>query len=356
MLYGYLSEAYVSSEYSKSDYSWQWHKIVEVDGKKYKIDCALMNKNIFYYKPYQTRIGFGRDNSILGIGQTEKTFEFQAMRNILLNAQYKVIEMSGNVYFTTDDATAAKALKGLNVFNLKNGSVLPQGIRTVDATPNAALSGMANLTESTDALMQKAVQSGDILTGETPPSGTALGTVQIISAEQRGFYDMRVEERMLFLNNMYDEFIIDDLLKMLKSKDSVIGEFTSNELLAIDNKMSEQAFSEQLVKNWGKSELRPRNLQELEQMKQMSKQMYYESKKDKGNLREILVKDMEMDDIEFNVELTATNEQRNVQQYVANANQIAQAMVAAQDNPTAMKMLMKSADALGVNEAELLYI
>lgn len=353
MLYGYLSEAYVSGSYDENSYSWQWHKIVDIEGVKYKIGSELMDKNIFYYKPYQTRIGFGRDKKILGIGQTEKTFEFQAMRNILMNAQYRVVEMAGNVFFSTDDATAAQALQGMSVFDLQNGTVLPANIRSVDVMPSSAFNGMSNLAQSTDEMMGKAVQTGDVMLGEVPPSGTALGTVQIVNAEARGYYDMRQEERMLFLNDLYDEFIIDDLLKEIEGQDSVVGQFTSDELLMIDRKLSEQAFSETLVKNWSKSELRPKNVEELNQMREMSKQMYYDTKKAKGDLREIMVKDMRMDEVEFNVELTATNEQRNVQQYVASANQIAQAMVAAQGNPVAMKMLMKAADALGVNEAEL---
>ena len=49
-----------------------------------------------------------------------------------------------------------------------------------------------------------------------------------------------------------------------------------------------------------------------------------------------------------------TNEQRNTQAYVAAANTIATGMIQAQGNPMATKMLKKAADAIGVNETELM--
>ena len=351
-MYGYLPKELID-ETLVDDYIDQWHKLVQIGDKMYCVESELMDRNIFRYRQYQPRYGFSNPYNILGKGCMEISKFAQQMENLITNKQIDIIKVAGNVYLQGDPEAQAGALQGSTVFDLANGSELPPGYRPVDLMPGGAMTGMSNFVGGVRQNLNNNTSSQDIVSGEMPPSGTPLGSVQIVNSEARGFYDYMREDMALFINILYQDWILPDLARQLKGKDSVILEYTPEELLKIDGELAERQASKLLVEAADKGKF-PKSPEELEMIKSMAKEMIRVDGKEKGNMREIMVTDLELNKAEYRVQVMITNEQRNTQAYVAAANTIATGMIQAQGNPMATKMLKKAADAIGVNETELM--
>ena len=347
MVYGYLPKEYIDDSLT-NDYVYQWHKIVQIEDKMYAIDQSIMDRDIFRYKQYQPRYGFSNPYNIMGKGTVETALMAQMMSNLMLNKQVDILEVAGNVLLRTEQGANANAMQGSTMFELQNGSQLPEGVSPVELMPASAFNGMTNFMQGIRQDMKDATSSQDVVSGAMPPSGTPLGSVQIVNSEARGFYDYMREEMGLFINELYRDWILPDLGKQLKGNESVILEYNPEELLKIDQRLVEQQSSKMLVKAFDEGKA-PANIEELQFLQQQAAQIVRADGNEKGNMREMVVKDLGIDEAEYRTQVMVTNEQRNTQARVQTANTIGMGLIQAQGNPEATKMYRQMADEVGFN-------
>lgn len=297
------------------------------DGKSEYLDYTLykgQEKN-----PYHIAHLIKRDGRAISIGAVEHLFEAQWMVNHNEKAIKDQLDLANKMVFQTSDP----AYQGKNTGDLDNGTILYHEV-------NQPLTQLANNSHDIAALQNSKVDwqnlaseissTPDSLRGVTPPSGTALGTVQITTQQGLSLFELMTENKGLALEEIWREFVIPNIKKQLNTKEEIVVALDNMSIKQIDSlyipneakkRFNKMAVDKVIKFLEGQGEApQPYDPNVAEQavtkdMESLGNTRYFKP----DELDEKTWKDV-FSDFEWDVEVEVTNEQSDKQALLSNLN------------------------------------
>jgi hypothetical protein len=156
----------------------------------------------------------------LGIGEVEKQFENQKIRNMVFNLRKKSLAWSAKNIFQTQDDTVINSL----VREVRDGDLLkistPNGIMRVDTSNRSNADFNSVDTIVTDNANQRAF-SFEVATGEELKSNTPFRLGALQSQEVNKYFGKKREQFGLFLCRVIRDYAIPQFLKDLDDETTV---------------------------------------------------------------------------------------------------------------------------------------
>jgi hypothetical protein len=211
----------------------QMHVISWVENKDGVKDFTLYSgkekKN-----PYMITHLIEEDGRSLGIGAVEYLFDAQWMVNHSMKQWKDQMDLASKLIFQTADATVA----GKNVLtNVENGDIIYTELNKPVTQLNNTKPDITNVkayAEQWRVLGQEVTSTPDAARGITPPSGTALGTVQITTAQGLSLFEIMTENKGQYLEEMLREYIIPHLKTKLNNQDEIVAMLEDRDITKID--------------------------------------------------------------------------------------------------------------------------
>ena len=172
--------------------------------------------------PYHITHLIKEDGRVMAIGAVEHLFEAQWMVNHNEKAIKDQLELASKLIFQTSDP----AYQGKNTGDLDTGSILYHEANqplTQLANNSHDLTSLQNSKTDWRGQATEASSTPDALKGVTPPSGTALGTVQITTAQGLSLFELMTENKGLALEEIWRQFVIPHIKKQLNTKDEIVA-------------------------------------------------------------------------------------------------------------------------------------
>jgi hypothetical protein len=305
------------TEADEYTYSLQHYFIADIDGKKFKLYAEELKGTIEDYYEYLT----WEDNGYgLGRGVIEDSEEAQVWTNDAVINESIAMALAGRVGIKTN----SKKL-GNNVLEHDHGKIyelgLNEDINAFNLAPSA-LGQYQNIIERWKMQADNVTSSYDAATGEQPPSGTPLGTTQLLNAVATKPFDYKREEWGIHLTKIFDKWVIPYLIKKIKKEHILVTEFSDSELEVID-----EAFSAHQVNKELKKELLAGNVVSPLEQEEMTA-MWKKHVKGTGKKRFIEIPDDFFSDIECKVTVITTGEQKNKAAIMQSLNEIMKTVIA----------------------------
>lgn len=184
--------------------------------------------------PYHITHLIKQDGRVMSIGAVEHLFEAQWMVNHNEKAIKDQLELASKMVFQTSDP----AYQGKNTGDLDNGTILYH-------EPNQPLTQLANTSHDIQSLQSAKIDwqnlaaeissTPDAIRGVTPPSGTALGTVQITASQGLSLFELMTENKGLALEEIWREFVIPNIKKQLDTKEEIVATLDNMSIKQIDS-------------------------------------------------------------------------------------------------------------------------
>ena len=184
--------------------------------------------------PYMITHLIEEDGRSLGIGAVEYLFDAQWMVNHSMKQWKDQMDLASKLIFQTADATVA----GKNILtNVENGDIIYTDVNKPVTQLNNTKSDITNVkayAEQWRVLGQEVTSTPDAARGITPPSGTALGTVQITTAQGLSLFEIMTENKGQYLEEMLREHIIPHLKTKLNNQDEIVAMLEDRDITKID--------------------------------------------------------------------------------------------------------------------------
>lgn len=195
----------VSAEKSKVTQTGMNDKDAQKDG-------LILYKNKIKKIPYKECHYDREEGRWLGVGIIEDMRDAQIMKNEQVNQMMLALKLSNLILFQTQDETLARNI----ITDLVNGDVMKvkNAIHRIDTRNYGNAEGQAIITEI-KTLADQLSNSFEVTTGESLPSGTPFALGSLINQNAQKLFDFVRENLGLFLEEVFEEWIIPELSKDL---------------------------------------------------------------------------------------------------------------------------------------------
>jgi len=320
------------------------------DGNDMKLDEAIkilakskMNIDDFPYKEVHWDKVPGR---WLGRGQAENLLENQ-------------IAINENEYYFRDGLrwTSLKLFQsrdpnmGKNLLNeFENGDMIPTSAEITQVAMEERNLGAFSYADSKwQANADRNSSSQDVTRGETPPSGTPLGTTQITGAMAGAFFDIKREDLGMFLKEIIYDWVIPSFKKNKKKRhELIISKMSIDEIEELRTFFKKQHLGKRIVNYILRNRRIPNEGERLLLEKLVEEDIM--SKKS------IEVPDDFYENAKYTVDVTITGEQINRATRLATIQTVFQLLASnpvVMKDPTTRKIFFKMIDLAGFNPVEL---
>jgi hypothetical protein len=302
-------------------YSLQHYFVAEVDEIQFLMYAEELSGKMTDYYEYLA----WEDNGYgLGRGVIEDSEEAQVWTNDAVINESIAMALAGRVGIKTN----SKKL-GNNILEHDHGKIYElednKDINTFNLAPSA-LGQYENIIERWKRQADNVANSYDAATGEQPPSGTPLGTTQLLNAVATKPFDYKREEWGIHLTKLFDKWVIPHLIKKIKKEHILVSEFSEQELEMIDESFAAENSNKELIEQTlayldGQGEAPTPEDQEM-QLASWKKHI-----KGTGKKRYIEVPESYFDDVEPKVTVLITGEQKNKAVIMQSLQSIMQSVV-----------------------------
>ncbi|RJQ33886.1 hypothetical protein C4568_03735 [Candidatus Parcubacteria bacterium] len=236
-VHGYLPANLLEDEPDEEDdtYVQQMHVIAYVaTGKGEHADFTLY-KGREKKDPYMITHLIKEDGRTLSIGAVEYLFDAQWMVNHSMKNMKDTLDLASKLIFQTADPR----YQGKNVLSaIETGDIFvyddKKGPLTRIANDKPDIQAFQNFAKEWQAIGQELTATPDSLRGATPPSGTALGTVQIVTSQGLSLFEIMTENKGLHVEDMMREYILPFLKKQMDTKDEIMTILDDEQITEID--------------------------------------------------------------------------------------------------------------------------
>ena len=258
--------------------------------------------------PYKT-VSWAAMDGRLGRGLIEDMFEAQTGTNEVKLLERDAVILASKTGFVTNDDT----LENNIITDLDNGFILKldenKTFTQVNTMTNA-LPAFDRLKADWDEQAEKVTSTFEALTGETLPSGTPFRSVAIQNQEASSLFSYRREEMGIFLTELFNDWIIPELIKNINQEHILASEFNAEELSKIDERFSKYEANKRIkdiLLNQPLSESEDITAEKYQEMQDSFVELIQETE----NKRFVKVPKDYFKDFEFKISVITTNEQRN---------------------------------------------
>lgn len=283
----------------------------------------------------------------LGVGVIEMLFDVQMRMNELKNQKRVSMEISSIHLFTTPDKTIVRNV----LTDLESGDVIisPNGIEPL-ANEERNLSAFDDEETSYKQHVDKLTFAYEAVRGETAPSSTPLGVVQIAAAQSSSVFAFKRENLCLFLRDFFNELVMPQLLKDMDAEHIMRFTGSAQELMKLDQAAAELHVNDVIKKKILNGEvITP---EEADVARQRAMNEY----KKLGTSRFLKIKDRLYRDAEYEFDYIIDNEQADPQAMASNLSKVITDIAGNPNilNDPRLKLLyFKFAQNLGISPSEL---
>lgn len=212
----------------------QHYFVANVNGKKFLMFCEELSGEMDDYYEYLT----WEDNGYaLGRGVIEDSEEAQVWTNDAVIEEHMAMQLAGRVGIKT----TSKKVQGNvlahdhgKIYELENGT----DMNAFNLAPSA-LGQYQNIINRWKAQADNVTSAYDAVTGEQPPSGTPLGTTQLLNAVASKPFDYKREEWGIHLTKIWEKWVIPYLIKKVNKEHILVSDYTDTELELIDESFAQ---------------------------------------------------------------------------------------------------------------------
>jgi len=212
----------------------QMHVISYVGDGKGKFDDFTLVSGREKKNPYMITHLIEEDGRVMGIGAVEHLFEAQWMVNHSVKAIKDQLDLASKLIFQTSDGSFV----GQNVLQaIETGDIMihsPNQPLTQIANNSHDITSLQNYSSQWQTLAQQITSTPDAISGGTMPSGTAYRQVAVLNQEVHNFFDMMIENKALYLENMLREYIIPHLKTKFNTSEEIAATLGMEDITKLD--------------------------------------------------------------------------------------------------------------------------
>lgn len=287
------------------------------------------------------------DGRWLGQGIVEMLFENQRRINEVKNQQARANELASLQLFQTRDATIA----GNVMTDLNNGDIIKvKSEITPIPTESRDMASLTATAEEIENHSDNLTFSRDVVSGENAPSSATLGAVQIQTQQTTAVFDYKKENIGLFLGEFIKDLVFPQIEKELNKEHILRLTGTFDELVKLRN-------------NYAKRVAIQKTIDAILQGADVTPELYEGFKEmalsEISTMGDKIWTQVEKDffkNLDYEVEIVSTGENKNIYAQINNGNAILQAMSADPtilQDPAKKKVLFKVMSAMGWHVSEL---
>jgi hypothetical protein len=225
----------LSIEDSEIKYIQQMHVVSFVQAKDGKYDDFTLYKGREAKDPYMITHLIAEEGRTLAIGAVEHLFDAQWMQNHSVKSIKDTLDIASKLIFQTSDTNYA----GRNVLSaIETGDIFvhqPNAPLTRLANDKPDISAFMNFRQMWANLGQEVTSTPEAARGITPPSGTALGTVQIVTGQGLSLFEIMTENKGQHIEDMMREYVIPYLKKKMDTTDELVATLDQQSIAEIDS-------------------------------------------------------------------------------------------------------------------------
>lgn len=218
---------YIAGELDGKSYLLHWD--AEPDGKPYK------------YLPWREVPGRS-----LGVGMVEDGIEAQVWTNDSIIMEKLAMTLGSKMIYKSDDNTLENNMftdaDVGHIIKLSEGRDLQQ----IDTQPRT-LQEFQNIMERWENQYQQTTSTFEAVTGETMPSGTPFRSLAIQNQEGQSHFKFRQEEMGIFIEELFNDWIIPHLAKKINREHILRSELSANELKMVDDAFTTYRANDSIV-------------------------------------------------------------------------------------------------------------
>jgi hypothetical protein len=257
------------------------------------------------------------EDRALGRGVGEAMLHPQIWTNFLNIHKMNMLEAASKVPLYTDDPSYTQKnkiqdMENLEITTIDDGKVIRQ-------VPTAAPANLQLLEGSINSIFEHAQFAGaafDTLMGKEESSGTTFRGQERLVQQGRGPHDRRRGKRAKFIEEIYRDWIIPDIIKEIVKGKKFLATLTTEELMWVAEQMSENEaalFSNQKIKDLvfeGNFD----GAKKVEEMRPLIKKDLKGKIFKKGNKQLIEIVKGELEDKAIRMGINIANKQKNLGQ------------------------------------------
>lgn len=283
----------------------------------------------------------------LGIGIVEMLFENQRRINEVKNQEARANELASIQLFQTLDETIA----GNITTDLNNGDILKvKSLITPIATESRDMANLVATAENIEEHSNNLTFSRDVVSGENAPASATLGAVQIQTQQTTAVFDYKKENIGLFLGEFIKDLVFPQIEKELNREHifRLTGSFS--ELAKLRNNYATRYSNNRIVEAV---------LQGADVTPELQQGLYQLALDDISRMGDKIWTEVEKNffkNLDYEVDIVSTGENRNIYAQINNGNAILQALSADPtilQDPAKKKVLFKVMSAMGWHTSEL---
>ena len=283
----------------------------------------------------------------LGIGIVESLFENQRRINEVKNQQARANELASIQIFQTRDDTIASNI----TTDLSNGDILRvKSEITPIATESRNMSALMETANEIEAHADNITFSRDVVSGENAPSSATLGAVQLQTQQTTAIFDYKKENIGLFLGCFIKELVFPQIERDLNKEHILRLTGTFDEIVKLRNNYATRTANENLINAV---------LEGGEASEEMYNGFYELALQDITTMGDKIwtkVQSNFFKNLDYEVDIVSTGENKNIYSQINNGNALLQAMAADPtilQDPAKKKVLFKIMSAMGWHQSEL---
>lgn len=287
------------------------------------------------------------DGRWLGQGIVEMLFENQRRINEVKNQEARANELASIQLFQSLDETVA----GNITTDLDNGDILKvKSLIQPIATESRNMNSLETTALSIEEHSNNLTFSRDVVSGENAPSSATLGAVQIQTQQTTAVFDYKKENIGLFLGAFIKDLVFPQIEKELNREHvfRLAGSF--EELSKLRNNYATNYANQKIVEAvLSGADVTPELQQGFKDL----------ALKDIANMGDKIWTDVEKNffkNLDYEVDLISTGENKNIYAQINNGNAILQALAADPtilQDPAKKQVLFKVMTAMGWHQSEL---
>lgn len=287
------------------------------------------------------------DGRTLSIGAVEHLFQSQWMVNHNALSIKNQLDLASKLIFQTSDGTF---LNQNALSAVENGDILVHAINqplTQLQNNSHDITSLQNFQGQWKSLGNEIVGISESMLGISPKSGTPWRQTESLLQESYSLFELMTENKGMYIENMFREFIIPFIKKGLDNKEEISAELESYDIDKIDSKylknvsiMKSNSNILDSILNKGKmvspteqdSMIQDIQSTEKSSLNELGTQRFFKPSEIKNQTWKEQFKDLE-----WNLEVDVTGESKDYQAILATLNTALQVMMnpAYQNNPEA---------------------
>lgn len=334
-VHGEFPKSFITgNEKDEDEYVQQMHVISYVANGQGEYDDFTLYKGREDKDPYMITHLIEEDGRILGIGAVEHLFEAQWMVNHSVKAIKDQLDLASKLIFQTSDASFV----GTNVLDaIETGDVLIYSQNqplTQLANNSHDISALQSYGSQWKSLAQEITSTQDAINGSTMPSGTAYRQVAILNQELHNFFDMMIENKALYLEEMLREYILPHLKSKMNTADEIATTLGLEDITRLD-KMYIKSETNRIINDYNIKTVLSNKIAEPINETVVQNQVV-NTLKEQGDQRFLKPSDVSDEtwndlfkDLEYKVNVEISNEQSNKAERLATITELLQTVAKA---------------------------